>query len=100
MFAINRNGAAELRELAFGQTEKLMNSKSDTGARRVDPIGIGPRRRQTENRNRENEKKGWPFHFVPSSTTSGRARVRANCLSKGARDIGNFPNKLPKAKAG
>ena len=98
MLAVEVDAAGELRELAIGRAEKLMDSKSDCRTCLIELVGfIGggalSERRENQSDAAKSNELYVEFHFL-------RLLRAASVFKSGVRDNGNFPNKLPSAKAG
>ncbi len=98
MLAIEVDAAKESRELAVGCAEKLMDTKSNRGTCLIELVGfigggaLNERRENQGDAVKSNELHAW-FHFL-------RLSRAASVFKSGVRENGNFPNKLPSAKAG
>ena len=98
MLAIKVDAARKLSELAVGRAQKLMHLESDRGTCLIKLVGFicgGALEERRENQSDAVESD--ELHVSLYFLLLLRA---ANVFKSGVRDNGNFPNKLPSAKAG
>src|SRR6266404_9990362 len=101
MLPIKIDVSRKLPELAVGCSQELMHAKSDCGTRCVkfeSFVRNSGVRQRCENKG-EPAKSNRQFHRSFSFPCCV-ASLDASVFKSGVRDNGNFPNKLPSAKAG
>src|ERR1700682_2226380 len=98
--AVDLDRSIELLKLANGRAKEMTDFESDCRMSLVELVGfIRDRVRNKEGRcSQEQDEPRCCFHGIQRLALARWLVVRA--LSKGVRDIGNFPNKLPRANAG
>src|SRR5438067_12692446 len=99
MLPVDLDLAVEFRELAMSCSEKLVNSETDRGTRLVKFVDFVAERACADGSEQNKADNKPSFHQI-SFRFYGLFAATTNVFNSGVRDNGNFPNKLPSAKAG